>query len=84
MFMRGIRNHHIDDEPPKDYYDRVHNDNNNAVLDTITGGYYDECTYVDIGEKLEKISRKTKAWSTTFTVKATQNSTTDEICENME
>ena len=32
-------------------------------MDTIAGGYYVECPYAEIAEKLEKISRNNKAWS---------------------
>uniref|UniRef100_M1DZZ3 Integrase core domain containing protein n=1 Tax=Solanum tuberosum TaxID=4113 RepID=M1DZZ3_SOLTU len=39
-------------------------DNSKAVLDTIAGGSYGECTFEQITEKLEKISRNNKAWST--------------------
>ena len=35
--------------------------NNKAVLDTIVGGSYGECTYAEIVEKLEKISQNNKA-----------------------
>ena len=61
------------------------------VLDTIAGGSYGECPYAEIVEKLEKISRNNKAWSTrnldtrrnTFAVHSTHNPATDEICEDM-
>ena len=39
-------------------------DNNKAVLHTIAGDSYGECTYAEMVEKLEKISRNNKAWST--------------------
>ena len=39
-------------------------DNNKAVLDIIEGGSYEECLYAEIAEKLEKISKNNKAWST--------------------
>ena len=39
-------------------------DNNKAVLDTVAGGSFGECLYAEIAEKLEKISRNNKAWST--------------------
>ena len=49
-------NHRIDDESLKEFFYRWKDDNNKAVLDTIAGGSYGECTYEEIAEKLEKIS----------------------------
>ena len=61
------------------------------MLDTIAGGSYGECPYAEIAEKLEKISRNNKSWSTrksdtrrnTFAVQSTHNLSTNEICEEM-
>uniref|UniRef100_M1DDB4 Integrase core domain containing protein n=1 Tax=Solanum tuberosum TaxID=4113 RepID=M1DDB4_SOLTU len=39
-FIRGVPNHHIDDESLKEYFYRGQDDNNKAVLDTIAGGSY--------------------------------------------
>ena len=36
-FLRSVLNHRIDNESLKEYFDRGHDDNNKAVLDTIVG-----------------------------------------------
>ena len=66
-FLRSVPNHRIDDESLEEYFYRGQDDNNKAVLDTIAGGYYGECPYAEIAEKLEKISRNNKARSN-FTI----------------
>ena len=43
LFLRSVPNHRIDDESLKEYFYRVKDDNNKAVLDTIAGHYYGEC-----------------------------------------
>ena len=39
-FLRSVPNHRIDNETLKEYFYRVQDDNNKAVLDTIAGGSY--------------------------------------------
>ena len=90
-FFRSVPNHRIDDESLKEYFYRGHDDNNKAVLETIAGGSYVECPYAEIAEKLDKISRNNKAWSTKktdtrrniFAVQSTHNPATDESREEM-
>ena len=89
--MKGVPNHRIDDESLKECFYSGQDDNNKVVLDNIVGGFYGECTYAKIAEKLEKISCKNKVWSTrksetgrnTFAVQATNNQSIDEMRENL-
>ena len=48
----------------KEYFYRGLDDDNKAVLDIVAGESYGECPYADIAEKLKKISRNNKVWST--------------------
>ena len=59
-FLRSVPNHRIDDESLKEYFYRGQDDNNKAALDTIAGGSYGECRYVEIAKKVEKISQNNK------------------------
>ena len=91
VFVWEVPNQHIDDESLKEYFYRGQDDNNKVVLDTIAGGSYGKCTYAEIVEKLENISRNNKSWSprksdntqNTFEVHASNNPTTDEILEEL-
>ena len=84
-------NHRIDDESLKGYFYQGQDDNNKVVLDNIAGGSYGECPYVEIAEKLEKISRNNKTWSTrksntgrnTFIVQSAHNLVADDLREEM-
>ena len=60
-FLRSVPNHRIDDESLKEYFYQGQDDNNIAVLDTIAGGFYGECPYAEITEKLDKNSQNNKA-----------------------
>ena len=37
-FVRGVSNHHIDDQSLKEYFYKGKDDNNKVMLDTIAGG----------------------------------------------
>ena len=62
------------------------------MLDTIAGGSYGECPYVEIVKKLEKISRNNKAWRTrksdtgknTFVMQPAHNPATSELRDEMD
>ena len=90
LFLRSIPDHRIDDESLKEYFYWGQDNNNKAILDTIAVGSYGKC-YVEIAEKLEKISQNNKAWSTrkshtwrkTFAMQSTHNPAIDEIHEQM-
>ena len=90
-FFRSVPKIRIDDESLKEYFYWGHDDNNKVVLNTIAGGFYGEIPYAEIVEKLEKISKNNKAWSTrksdsgsnTFAVQSTHDPATDEIREEM-
>ena len=64
VFVRGIPNHHIDDQSLKEYIYKGKDDNNKGVFDTIASGSYGKCTYAEIAKKMENISRNNKSWST--------------------
>ena len=63
-FMRGVPNYCIDDDSLKDYFYRGQDNNNKVVVDSIAGGSYGACTYIEIAEKLVMISRNNTSWST--------------------
>lgn len=44
-FISGVLDHCIDDDSLKEYFSKVQDDKNNAVLDTTVGGSYEDCTY---------------------------------------
>ena len=60
-FLRSVPNHCINDESLKEYFYLEQDDNNKEGLDTVAGGSYGECPYVEIAEKLEKIFWNNKA-----------------------
>ena len=55
LICGSVSNHRIDDESLKKYFYRGQADDNKGVLEMIAGGSYNECTYAEIAEKLEKI-----------------------------
>ena len=69
----------------------LRNTSNKELLDNIAGGSNGKSLYAEIAEKLEKISRNNKNWSTkkshtrrnTFAMQPTHNPATDEIREEM-
>ena len=91
-FLRIVPNNHINDESLKEYLYGGQDDNNKEVLDTLEDESYGECPYVDIAEKLEKISQNNKSWSTrksdtwrnTYSVQSAHNQSTNEIREEID
>ena len=73
--MRGVPNHHIDDDSLKEYFYRGEVDRNKEMLDTIMGTSYGEYTYAEIVEKLEKISHNNKMALERWTLGETLRST---------
>lgn len=61
VFMRGVRNHSIDNESLDEYFYRGQDDNDKEVHDTIVGNLYGKCKYAKIVEMLEKTSRNNKS-----------------------
>ena len=47
-FLRSVPNHCINDESLKEYFYLEQDDNNKEGLDTVAGGSYGECPYVEI------------------------------------
>lgn len=63
-FISGVPNHFIDDDSLNEYFCKGQDDKNKAVLDSIVCGSYEDCTYAEIVEMFETISRNNKALST--------------------
>ncbi len=63
-FIRSVINQHIDVELLKEHFNQRQDNNNKAVLDTIVGGSYGQCTFERIAEILEKIPQNNKCWRT--------------------
>lgn len=90
-FVIGVPNHRIDDRSLIQYFYNGQDENNKALLYTTAGVSYSECTYVEIVEKLENISRNNKGWSTrkfdigrnTIVVQATNNPSVNEMHEEL-
>ena len=58
-FVRDVPKHHTDDESLKEYFYRGKDCNKKAMPDAIADGFYGECTYDKIAEKLrEDISQE--------------------------
>ena len=78
--VSSVPNHNIIDDLLKVYSYRGQSINNKEIHDTIVRSSYGEFTYVEITEKLEKISHPNKALS--FVVQAIHNPAV-EISEEM-
>lgn len=60
--MRSDLDHKITDDSLVEIFYRALDDNNKAVVDTITRDSFLDCTFVEVVQRLERVATTNRAW----------------------